>query len=222
MVELFFVFCYNMQQVREYMKELDNLISRINIMEQTLSNEWSDDEFLFHALRFQPLEKLESIIKTGYIFPASQVTRKFSSYDGTIKNIHLYDYDDNCNLGKFVSLMPDEEESLEFMGFIKSNLFLELKRHIPVFKPIYLSYSDYSLLIKYSIKTNLIYSYSLYELMTNKPISFDFVRNIGVYSNYYDGDISSLISSVKSIMDYYALTIPFYDYSTDEFIYQKK
>ena len=86
------------------MKELDNLISRINIMEQTLSNEWSDDEFLFHALRFQPLEKLESIIKTGYIFPASQVTRKFSSYDGTIKNIHLYDYDDNCNLGKFVSL----------------------------------------------------------------------------------------------------------------------
>ena len=58
--------------------------------------------------------------------------------------------------------------------------------------------------------------------MTDKPISFDYIKNIGVYSNYYDDDISSLISSVKSIMNYYNLTIPFYDYSMEEVIYQKK
>ena len=43
--------------------------------------------------------------------------------------------------------MP-EEDSMEFAGLIKPYLFLELKRHIPVFKPIYLSYSDYSLILK--------------------------------------------------------------------------
>ena len=58
--------------------------------------------------------------------------------------------------------------------------------------------------------------------MTDKPISFDYIKNIGVYSNYYDDDISSLISSVKSIMNYYNLSIPFYDYSMEEVIYQKK
>ena len=155
------------------MDELEKLTSKINEMEKTLSNEWCDDEFLFHSLRFQPLEKLESIIKTGYIYPGNQVTREFLSYDGTTKKIQLYDYDDNCNLGKYISLMPEEETSMEFAGLIKPYLFLELKRRIPVFKPIYLSYSDYSLLINSNIKTNLVYSYSLYELMTDKPISFD-------------------------------------------------
>ena len=58
--------------------------------------------------------------------------------------------------------------------------------------------------------------------MTDNPISFDYIKNIGVYSNYYDDDISSLISSVKSIMNYYNLSIPFYDYSMEEVIYQKK
>ena len=58
--------------------------------------------------------------------------------------------------------------------------------------------------------------------MTDNPISFDYIKNIGVYSNYYDDNISSLISSVKSIMNYYNLTIPFYDYSMEEVIYQKK
>ena len=58
--------------------------------------------------------------------------------------------------------------------------------------------------------------------MTDKPISLDYIKNIGVYSNYYDDNISSLISSVKSIMNYYNLTIPFYDYSMEEVIYQKK
>jgi len=204
------------------MDELEKLTSKINEMEKNLSNEWCEDEFLFHSLRFQPLEKLESIIQTGFIYPGSQVVRKFLSYDGTIKNIQLYNYDDNCNLGKYISLMPYEEDSMEFAGLIKPYLFLEFKRHISVFKPIYLSYSDYNLLMNSNINTNLIYSYSLYELMTNKPISFDFINNIGVYSNYYDGNISSLISSVKSIMDYYNLTIPFYDYSMEEVIYQKK
>lgn len=204
------------------MDELEKLTSKINEMEKNSSNEWCDDEFLFHSLRFQPLEKLESIIKTGYIYPGNQVAREFLSYDGTTKKIQLYDYDDNCNLGKYISFMPEEEASMEFDGLIKPYLFLELKCHIPVFKPIYLSYSDYSLLINSNIKTNLVYSYSLYELMTDKPISFDYIKNIGVYSNYYDGNISSLISSVKSIMNYYNLTIPFYDYSMEEVIYQKK
>ena len=58
--------------------------------------------------------------------------------------------------------------------------------------------------------------------MTDKPISLDYIKNIGVYSNYYDDNISSLISSVKSIMNYYNLTIPFYDYSMEKVIYQKK
>ena len=204
------------------MDELEKLTYKINEMEKNLSNEWCDDEFLFHSLRFQPLEKLESIIKTGYIYPGNQVAREFLSYDGTTKKIQLYDYDDNCNLGKYISFMPDEETSMEFAGLIKPYLFLELKRHIPVFKPIYLSYSDYSLLINSNIKTNLVYSYSLYELMTDKPISFNYIKNIGVYSNYYDGNISSLISSVKSIMNYYNLIIPFYDYSRNKIIYQKK
>ena len=65
--------------------------------------------------------------------------------------------------------------------------------------------------------------YRIYR-STNSGGPFTHLATVGTMAapNYYDDDISSLISSVKSIMNYYNLTIPFYDYSMEEVIYQKK
>ena len=74
---------------------------------------------LYHGIRFDAINRLESIFRTGSILCGNRVSSSYKSYDGTTKYLYINsDSDENCNMGKYISVMPYEED-LEFDTFIR-------------------------------------------------------------------------------------------------------
>ena len=173
---------------------------------------------LYHGLRFNGIEKLESIIKCGYILCGKDVNDTFKSYDGTNKRIILHNDDfDNCNNGKYISVIPSNPydfNSIEFLTFVKENIFLELSNDVEALSTLYLRYSDYIKLKESQIITKKLYSYSLYEYMVSKRIPLNKIISIGIDSDHYIGDVNDAIMKINAIKNYYGVNIPFIDIGT--------
>lgn len=158
-----------LQTYAEYMGLTDDDIIRLGIN-------------LYHGIRFDSINRLESIFKNGNILCGSKINSSFKSYDGSTK--YLYNNsnsEENCNMGKYVSVMQ-YENSMEFNVFVRENLFLVIKGTVKALKPIYLSYNDYSDLRNSGLKYNNLYSYASSEYLVKDGISLDDVVFIGIDS----------------------------------------
>ena len=170
---------------------------------------------LYHGLRFNGVDKLESIIKNGYILCGKEIDNTFKSYDGSLKTIRLNNDDfENCNNGKYISvipLIPYDSNNIEFLTFIRENIFLELSNDIEALSTFYLRYDDYIQLRERNIATKNLYSYALYEYMVKNRIPLNKIISIGIDSDYYIGDAIDTINKVNAIKEYYGIDIPFND-----------
>lgn len=178
---------------------------------------------LFHSLRFQPLEKLESILQTGYILPGKLVNQNFTSYTGNIISISLQNDDtENANHGDFISVMPYAPDLLEFDIFIKENLFLVLRGDIHARKTFYLNYNEYEQIMNSGIKLKNLYSYANEEYFVDKPISVDQIIKLGLFSNRINMSsekINLFISQTIDILKQYNAKFDFEDFSNRKIYY---
>ena len=135
-----------------------------------LSNEEIDKYgiYLYHGIRFDTINRLESIFQTGYILPGNKVKDKFISHDGSIKYLYISCDFENCNMGKYVSVMPYEDD-LEFDVFVRENLFFAIKGSIEAIETTHVSYDEYCNLKK----GNGYYSYAHDEYFVEEGISLD-------------------------------------------------
>ena len=173
---------------------------------------------LYHGIRFDPLERLESIFQSGSILCGKRIKETFTSYDGTVKNIYVYNDEENCNMGKYVSVMP-YTDSYEFDIFVRSNLFFGIKATIDAFKTIHLSYDDYIELRESGIKCNNLYSYAFNEYLVKDEIPLDDVLFIGIDSNYYNGNYEDTVNKVIELMKIYNIKLPFIDVNNNIELY---
>ena len=82
---------------------------------------------LYHGVRFDVMDRLESIFKDRAIKCSKNVDRSFVSYTGEEKWLYFYsDDDENCNMGEYVSVMPQVDD-LEFDVFVRENIFFGIK-----------------------------------------------------------------------------------------------
>ncbi len=170
---------------------------------------------LYHGLRFDGVDKLESIIKNGYILCGKDIQPTFQSYDGHEKWITSYSDDlENCNRGRYISVIPydyNNIDNMEFLTFIRENIFLELESDIRALSTFFLYYDDYEKLRLSGITTTNLYSYALCEYMVEDRIPLEKIISIGIDSDHYNGDVMDTIEKVKNIKEYYGIDIPFED-----------
>ena len=170
---------------------------------------------LYHGIRFDAINRLESIFLTGSILCGNRVSSSYKSYDGTTKYLYIdSDSVENCNMGKYISVMPYEDD-LEFNTFVRQNIFFAIKSTIEAYKTIHLSYDDYCELRQSDINYKNLYSYAFNEYLVKDEISLDDVLYIGIDSRYYLGDYDKTVSKVKELMRVYEITIPFMDIHTN-------
>ena len=173
---------------------------------------------LFHGIRFDFINRLESIFQTGYILPSNEVKRSFKSYDGTDKYLYINnDSDENCNMGKYVSLMPYVDD-LEFCVFVRENIFFAINGLIPTIKTTHVSYDDYCDL-KNTEDNGKYYSYAFNEYFALSKISLKDVVYIGIDSCYFKGNYESTVEEVINLINAYNIEIPFIDERTYNEIY---
>ena len=166
---------------------------------------------LYHGIRFDVINRLESIFQMGSILCGNRVPSSFKSYDGSIKNIYInYSDKENCNMGKYVSVMP-YEDGVEFDTFIKQNVFFAIKSTVDAYKTIHLSFDDYCDLKQSKIEFKNLYSYAGNEYFVKDEISLDDVLYIGINSRYYSGNYDEIVNEIKKLMDVYKIKIPFID-----------
>ena len=197
--------------------EYENMPLKTYIESIGLSKEYASrlDVMLYHGIRFDAINRLESIFQTGSILCGNRVNRSFKSYDGTTKYLNIsLDNDENCNMGKYISVMP-YEDGLEFDTFIRQNIFFAIKGTIDAYKTIHLSYDDYCKLRQSKKNYNNLYSYAFDEYFVKSEIHLDDVLYIGIDSCYYLGDYDKTVSNVKELMKVYEITIPFIDIHTN-------
>ena len=175
---------------------------------------------LYHGIRFNEINVLESIFQSGYILSSCKIKPSFKSYDGSVKYLYNYDYDKNCNMGKYVSVLP-YSDNIEFSIFVRQNIFLALKGTIKAYKTIHLSYEDYCDLRQSNYICKNLYSYSKNEYFVKDQISFDDILFIGIDSKYYKGDYNKTISDVMMLMSFYNIQIPFIDINGNIKIYDR-
>lgn len=173
------------------------------------------DIMLYHGIRFDAINRLESIFQTGSILCGNRVSSSFKSYDGTTKNLYICsDSYENCNMGKYISVMPYEDD-LEFDTFVRQNIFFAIKGTIEAYKTIHLSYDDYYELRQSNMNYKNLYSYAFDEYLVKDEIPLDDVLYVGIDSRYYFGDYDKTIGNVKELMRAYEITIPFMDIRTN-------
>lgn len=170
---------------------------------------------LYHGLRFNGIDKLESIIRSGYILCGRDIKQSFQSYDGHEKRIISYSDDfENCNRGRYISVIPStpyDYNSIEFLTFIRENIFLELESDLEALSTFFLNFDDYVRLRTSGITTRNLYSYALREYMVENKIPLSKIISIGIDSDYYVGDVMKAIEKVNAIKEYYGINIPFND-----------
>lgn len=133
--------------------------------------------FLYHGVRFDSNHELfERILYDRKIKCANEI----NSYRG--------DYADNCNEGKYVSLMhySGEEYDLEFKTFIEENVSFIISPKLNPLKCKYLPYEEWEKIKKKLPKTKHRYSYSKNEYQYPGHIPFDYVVGILYPLNYYN------------------------------------
>ena len=173
---------------------------------------------LYHGIRFDSIKKLESIFKTGSILCGRKINQSFESYDGTTKYLYVDSFDsENCNMGKYISVMPYIND-LEFDTFVRENLFFAIKGSIDAFETIHLSYDEYCE-IKEKDKNNNLYSYAHNEYFVKDEISLNDVLYIGIDSKYYNGDYNKTVNDVIELIKAYKIDIPFVDIQKREEIF---
>ena len=174
---------------------------------------------LYHGIRFDAINRLESIFQTGYILPSNKVKRDFVSYDGTVKYLYISnDSDENCNMGTYVSVMPYEDD-LEFKLFVRETLFFAIKGTIKAFETTHVSYDEY-----YDKKNkdecDDYYSYAFNEYFVENDISLDDVIYIGIDSSYFNGNYDKIVEDVINLINVYEIDIPLVDERTNSEIYR--
>ena len=161
---------------------------------------------LYHGIRFDAINRLESIFQTGFILPGEKVKRKFTSYDGTEKYLYINDdSDENCNKGKYVSVMPDEDER-EFKTFVREHLFFAIKGTIKAFETKHVSYYEY---LELKDKDDNYYSYAFNEYFVEDGISLKDVVYIGIDPRCYRDNYDETVEEVIKLMKHYKIDIPF-------------
>ncbi len=174
---------------------------------------------LYHGIRFDALNRLESIFQSGYILPSSKVNNKFTSYDGITKYLYISnDLDENCNMGKYVSVMPYEDD-LEFRVFVKENIFFAIKASIKAYETKHVSFNEFTN-IKDKDKKEVFYSYAFNEYFVEDGISLNDVNYIGIDSSYFNGNLKETIDEVINLIKHYKINIPFIDEYTNKEIYR--
>lgn len=170
---------------------------------------------LYHGIRFDAINRLESIFQTGSILCGNRISSSYKSYDGSRKYLYISsDSDENCNMGRYISVMP-YEDSLEFDTFVRQNIFFAIKGTIEAYKTIHLSYDDYCELRQSSINYKNLYSYAFNEYLVSDEISLEDVLYIGIDSRYHLDNYDKIVSDVKKLMTVYEITIPFMDIHTN-------
>ena len=173
--------------------------------------------YLYHGIRFDIINRLESIFQTGYILPSNKVKGKFTSYDGTVKYLYINnDGDENCNMGKYISVMPYEDD-LEFNVFVKENLFFAIKGSIEAIKTTHVSYDEYC---DIKNKCDNYYSYAFNEYFVENEISLDDVIYIGIDSSCFNGNYDKIVDDVINLINVYKIDKPFIDERTNSEIYR--
>ena len=171
---------------------------------------------LYHGLRFDAINRLESIFQTGSILPGKKINREFTSYDGTEKYLYINDdSDENCNMGKYVSVMP-EEDDLEFRVFVREHLFFVIKGSIEAIQTTHVSYDEYC---EIKDKSDKYYSYAFNEYFVPEGISLKDVVYIGIDSRCFREDYEKTIKDIINLMKVYRIEIPFKDFSINEEIF---
>ncbi len=173
---------------------------------------------LYHGIRFDAINRLESIFQTGYILPSNKVKREFVSYDGTVKYLYISNSNENCNMGKYVSVMPYVDH-LEFEVFVRENLLFAIKGTIKAFKTTHVSYDDYCD-IKNKKECDDYYSYAFNEYFVENSISLDDVIYIGIDPRYFNGNYDKTVEDVINLINVYEIDIPFIDVRTNSEIYR--
>lgn len=169
---------------------------------------------LYHGIRFDVINRLESIFQEGSILCGNRVNSSYKSYDGSTKHLYIdTNSDENCNMGKYISVMP-YVEGVEFDTFIKSNIFLAIKSTIEAYKTIHLSYDDYIGLRKSGMNYKNLYSYAFNEYFIKNEISLDDVLYIGIDSRYYLGEYEKTVRDIKKLMEVYKIRVPLVDIQT--------
>ena len=201
----------NKYEEKDYDKRNKTILNRIKI------DELENPSTYYHGIRFDAINRLESIFQTGYILPGNKVKSTFKSYDGKDKFIYMSsNYSDNCNMGKYISVMQYEDD-LEFEVFIKENLFFAIKDTIKTIKTKHISYDDYCN-IKEEDRLNNYYSYAFDEYFVDNKISLDDIIYIGIDSKYYNGNYNKTVEDVNNLIEYYKIDIPFKDVRTNTII----
>ena len=127
--------------------------------------------FLYHGLRNQKdYEKLESILKQRKIY-AGIYLENYSNYS------------DNCNDGKFVSLI-NYSDSIEFEEFINKYICLIISPLCNAYKTKYLTFYEWIYIKEKNISLKNRYSYAIDEYQVKDFIPIEMIRAIGIpYSN---------------------------------------
>ena len=176
-------------------------------------------KYLYHGIRIDAINTLESIFQDGNILCGNRINSNFISYDGSTKQILIdYNNEQNCNMGKYISVMP-ECDDVEFDAFVRENLFFAIKGTVRALKTKYLPYTEYCDLRKNNINDDL-YSYACNEYLVKDKISLDDVVFIGIDSCYYNGDYNNTVKSVIDLMNVYKIEIPFIDIKTNKELFK--
>ena len=73
---------------------------------------------LYHGIRFDAINRLESIFQTGYILPSNKVKRDFVSYDGTVKYLYISNDSDDYYSYAFNEYFVENDISLDDVIYI--------------------------------------------------------------------------------------------------------
>jgi len=163
------------------------------------------NNFLYHGIRFQRyLEKLENIFKTKKILAGKY-------------NDGYYPYEDNCNMGEYVSLLKWlGSDSIEYDTFINSNISLIVNPYCNAIETKYVNYETWDKIKNQKLKN--IYSYMRGECLCKDFIPLDMVKAIGIpYRKWKsEGKIEytdRLLDDISNLMKQYDIKIPIVDTS---------
>lgn len=148
--------------------------------------------YLYHGIRFQKhLEKLESIFKKQQILAGKYI-------DG------YYNYEDNCNMGEYVSLLQwIGENTSEYQTFIIPNVSLIVSPRCNAIQTKYVDFEKWNEIRKKKYDLKNLYSYMRGECFCKDYIPIKTVKAIGVGYNNYD-----LIEDIKKLMEQYNINLP--------------
>jgi len=172
-------------------------------------------DYLYHGIRFQKhLEKLESILKDKKILAG-------------IHQENYSFYSDNCNKGRFVSLLKYTDNHLEYKTFIEENISLLVSPAIDAIITKYISYEEWLYIQTNQINLKNHYSYMHGECFVKDYIDISYIKAIGIpyyeLTNQGQKEIANnLIIDINNLMIKYNIKLPLVDTSRYNFPLSKE